>query len=218
MDLPIPDRRTAGRALADALAGYAGRDDLLVLALPRGGVPVAKAVAEALDAPLDLMLVRKLGAPTQPELAVGAIATGGARVLNEDIRAALRISDVELERVAGQERAELERRQRAYRGDRPVPEMTGKCVILVDDGVATGATMRAAIAALRQHDPAEVVVAVPVAPQDTLGKLRLEADEAVCLASPEPFRAIGQWYRDFPQLDDETVRELLAESWGEPVT
>ncbi|MFN7085693.1 MAG: phosphoribosyltransferase [Burkholderiales bacterium] len=211
--LPISDRQQAGRALAQAMKSYRGRDDLLVLALPRGGVPVACEVAEALHAPVDLMLVRKLGTPGHEELAMGAIASGGIRVLNRDVVYSRQISDEVIERVAEREQRELERREKAYRGHRARPAVEGKCVILVDDGVATGATMRAAIAALRRQKPAKIVVAVPVAPSDTVEILRSEADEVVCLATPEPFWAIGQWYVEFPQLTDDDVRERLARSW-----
>jgi len=213
MKLPIRDRVSAGRALAAALARYRGRDDVLVLALPRGGVPVAAEVAGALGAQLDLMIVRKLGTPGQPELAMGAIASGGIRVLNEDIVSSLRISHEVIERVAGREQEELERRERAYRGERPRPAVEGKHVILIDDGIATGATMRAAIAGLRRQRPASIVVAVPVAPPDTVELLRAEADEVVCPATPEPFFAIGRWYVEFPQLTDEEVRGELTRVW-----
>lgn len=212
--LPLRDRTRAGRALAEALRSCRDRKDLLVLALPRGGVPVAFEVAAALGAELDVMIVRKLGVPGQSELAMGAIASGGIRVLNPDIIAALGIAERAIEAVADVETRELERRERAYRGDRARPAVAGKCVILVDDGVATGATMRAAISALRGQHPAGIVVAVPVAPPDTVAALRREADEVVCLATPEPFLAIGRWYLEFPQLTDEEVRERLAVSWA----
>lgn len=213
MELPIKDRITAGRALAKAMTNYRDRQDLLVLALPRGGVPVAYELAEALHAPLDLILVRKLGSPGQQELAMGAIASGGVRVLNEELVSYLHVSEETLEKVAAREQKELERRERAYRGDRPWPEITGKCVILVDDGVATGATMRVAIKALRKQNPKEVVVAVPVAPPGIIEVLRREADDVVCLAMPEPFTAIGLWYVDFSQVSDEEVTEQLARAW-----
>lgn len=213
MELPIKDRITAGRALAKAMTNYRDRQDLLVLALPRGGVPVAYELAEALHAPLDLILVRKLGSPGQQELAMGAIASGGVRVLNEELVSYLHVSEETLENVAAREQKELERRERAYRGDRPWPEITGKCVILVDDGVATGATMRVAIKALRKQNPKEVVVAVPVAPPDTIEVLRREADDVVCLAMPEPFTAIGLWYVNFSQVSDEEVTEQLERAW-----
>jgi putative phosphoribosyl transferase len=212
--LPLQDRIQAGRLLGSALGAYRGRSDVVVLALPRGGVPVACEVAEALGAQVDLIIVRKLGTPGQEELAMGAIASGGVRVLNRDVIEPLRIPERVIAEVERRERAEIERREHAYRGQRPRPEVAGQCVILVDDGVATGATMRAAIAALRQAKPSRIVVAVPVAPPDTVEVLRGEADEVVCLATPEPFMAIGCWYVAFPQLSDEEVRSLLARSWA----
>jgi putative phosphoribosyl transferase len=213
MELPITNRAAAGQALGRRLKHYTGRDDVIVLALPRGGAPVGFEVAQSLGAPLDLMLVRKLGTPGQPELAMGAIASGGVSVLNQDIIRALDITEKTIENVTHREQAELERRQQAYRGDRPLPAINKRCVILVDDGVATGATMRAAIGALRKQHPERIVVAVPVAPPDTVAQLRIEADEVVCLATPEPFMSIGRWYRDFSQLDDDDVRELLSRAW-----
>jgi putative phosphoribosyl transferase len=214
MELPIKDRTVAGQGLAQALRSYRDRGDVVVLGLPRGGVPVAYEVAEALNARLDLILVRKLGTPGQEELAMGAIASGGIRVLNEDVVASLRIPDEAIEQVAAEEQRELERREQAYRGVRPWPEIARKCVVLVDDGVATGATMRAAIAALRQQNPARVIVAVPVAPPDTVEILRGEADEVICLARPEPFMAISRWYTDFAQVSEEEVKQLLGKAWG----
>lgn len=211
--LPFADRTEAGQRLAKALSAYAGRQDLLVLALPRGGVPVAWEVAQALGAELDLMIVRKLGVPWQPELALGAIASGGARVLNQDVVSTLGLSEQAIEEIARKEAQELARRERAYRGERPFPEVYGRTVILVDDGLATGATMRAAVAALKQLQPTAIVVAVPVAPPDTVAKLREEVDEVVCLATPENFYAVGQWYVDFSQISDEEVRKLLAKAW-----
>lgn len=211
--LPFENRTQAGRLLAQALLHYAGRDDIIVLALPRGGVPVAFEVVKAINAPLDLMLVRKLGTPGQEELAMGAIAPGEVRVLNPEVVHSLRISEETIEAVAKRERKELDRRQRAYRGDRPPPQVQGHCVILVDDGLATGATMRTAIKAIRQQQPSRIVVAVPVAPADTVQTLREEADEVVCLATPELFWAIGSWYRDFPQTSDEEVKDLLERAW-----
>ena len=216
MKLPIPNRQVAGQALAEALHAYGDRDDLIVLALPRGGVPVAIEIADALDAPLDLMLVRKLGTPGQEELAMGAIASGGGRVMNQDVVQALAISDKAIERVAGQEGRELQRREQVYRGDRPWPNLEGRCVILVDDGLATGATMRAAVEAVRAKQPAQIVVAVAVAPRDTVALLRKQADDVVCLAEPEPFRAIGLWYEDFSQVSDEQVCQMLAKAWNNP--
>ena len=215
MNRTFADRTEAGQRLAHALHAYANRDDLLVLALPRGGVPVACEVARTLGAPLDLLLVRKLGVPRQEELAMGAIASGGIQVLNREVIAATGVGDTEIQAAVARERRELERRETAYRGERPGPEITGRCVILVDDGLATGATMRAALAALRPQHPAALVVAVPVAPPDVLARLRAEADDVVCVAAPESFFAIGAWYRDFSQLDDDRVRALLARAWTE---
>ena len=212
--LPFRDRVQAGQALGAALRAYRGRGDVLVLGLPRGGVPVACEVADLLGARVDLVIARKLGTPGQEELAMGAIASGGARVLNRDVIESLGISDRAIEAVEQRERREIERREHAYRGERPRPAVAGQCVILVDDGIATGATMRAAIAALRGQAPARIVVAVPVASMETLELLRAEADDVVCLATPEPFRAIGCWYVEFTQLTDEEVRARLARSWS----
>jgi predicted phosphoribosyltransferase len=198
--------------LAQALARYAGRDDVIVLGLPRGGVPVAFEVAQALPAPLDVFLVRKLGVPGQEELAMGAIASGGVRVLNHSILGLLLLDERDVEAVAAREQRELARREQAYREDRAEPALAGKVVIVIDDGLATGATMRAAVAALRQRQPARVVVAVPVGAADTCALLREEADEVVCLRSPEPFGGVGLWYDDFSQTSDDEVRALLAGS------
>ena len=214
IDLPLQNRVQAGRALGAALAAYRGRRDLLVLALPRGGVPVACEVADALGAEVDLLIVRKLGTPGQEELAMGAIASGGVRVLNRDVIEPLRIPEHVIAETERRELREIERREATYRGQRPRPAVAGQCVILVDDGVATGATMRAGIAALRQAKPSRIVVAVPVAPPDTVELLQREADEVVCLAMPEPFRAIGCWYVEFPQLTDDEVRARLGQSWA----
>jgi putative phosphoribosyl transferase len=203
------DRRDAGRMLAKQLEALAGRDDVLVLGLPRGGVPVAFEVATALRAPLDVFVVRKLGVPGQEELAMGALASGGLRVLNQDVVRTLDISPETVDAVASREAEELTRRERLYRGDRPAPELAGKTVILIDDGLATGSTMRAAAAALRQRGPARVIVAVPVAARQTCEQLRREVDEVVCAATPSPFLAVGQWYAEFGQTSDEEVRELL---------
>jgi putative phosphoribosyl transferase len=202
----------AGKRLAERLADYADRPDVLVLALPRGGVPVAFEVAHALRAPLDIFLVRKLGVPGHEELAMGAIATGGVRVLNEDVVNYLRVPGEVIDAVAADELRELERRERTYRGDRPAPDVKGKAVILVDDGLATGSTMRAAAAALRRQEPARIVVAVPVSAPQTCDEYRMGVDEIVCAVTPEPFHAVGQWYADFSQTTDEEVRELLARS------
>ena len=210
MELPYQNRTEAGRILAVALERYAGRPDLLVLALPRGGVPVAAVIAEVLAAELDLMLVRKLGLPRHPELAMGAIASGGVRVLNEDLIAKRRIPDDLIERVTAQEQRELQRRLQLYRGDRPAPVVAGREVILVDDGLATGATMRAAVVALRHRDPAHIVVAVPVAPPDTIAQLGRQVDDIVCPATPLPFFGVSRWYHDFCQIEDSDVITLLG--------
>jgi putative phosphoribosyl transferase len=208
---PYRDRTEAGRALARLLAPrWAGRPDVLVLALPRGGVPVAYEVAKALDAPLDVFLVRKLGVPGHPELAMGAIASGGTRVLNEEVVATLGIPSSWLEAVAREERAELERRAIAFRGRRPPPAVAGRVVLVVDDGLATGSTMRAAVRALRRQRPASIVVAVPVGVGGTCEALAADADEVVCATTPDPFVAVGQGYEDFTQTSDEQVRDLLA--------
>jgi predicted phosphoribosyltransferase len=204
------DRHEAGRLLAERLDAYAGRADVLVLALPRGGVPVGYEVARALEAPLDVFLVRKLGVPGHEELAMGAVSTGGVRVLNEDIVSALRIPDGAIEETTAREREELARRERLYRGDRPARDVRGRTVILVDDGLATGATMHAAIAALRRREPARIVVAVPTASADTCHALRAEVDDVVCAITPEPFHAVGLWYDDFSPTTDDEVRDLLA--------
>jgi predicted phosphoribosyltransferase len=209
MEHPFRDRREAGRLLAEELAGYAGREDVIVLALPRGGVPVAYEVARALGAPLDVFLVRKLGVPGHEELALGAIATGGVRLLNEDVVRGRRIPPEVIDGVEAAERAELERREREYRGDRPAPDVRGRTVILIDDGLATGASMRAAVAALRQGRPARIVVAVPIAAPSTCEEFRDEVDQVVCARTPEPFFAVGLWYDDFSQTTDDEVRDLL---------
>jgi len=204
------NRTDAGRQLAEKLAAYANRPDVLVLALPRGGVPVGFEVARELGAPLDVFLVRKLGVPGYEELAMGAVATGGVRVLNDEIVRGLGISEHEIDAAAARELQELARRERLYRGDRPLPDIAGRTVILVDDGLATGATMRAAIAAVRQQQPARIVIAVPTASPDTCEALKAEADDVVCAMTPEPFLAVGHWYEDFTQTTDDEVRELLA--------
>ena len=203
------DRNEAGRQLATKLTQYADRPDVLVLGLPRGGVPVAFEVAQALHAPLDVFLVRKLGVPGHEELAMGAIALGGVRVMNDDVIRRLRIPFDAIVNVVEKEQAELERRQHLYRDDRPLPEVKGRTVILVDDGLATGSTMRAAIAALRQQEPAWLVVAVPVGAGDTCDEFMEIADETVCARTPDPFYAVGLWYDDFGQTTDEEVHDLL---------
>jgi erythromycin esterase-like protein/predicted phosphoribosyltransferase len=204
------DRAEAGRLLAEQLRRYAGRENVIVLALPRGGVPVAFEVARALRAPLDVYVVRKLGVPGHEELALGAIATGGTRVLNKQAIESLGIPTEWIEAIDAKERRELERRERVYRGDRPPPDVAGRTVILVDDGLATGSTMLAAVLAIRSDEPARVVVAVPVADPDVCTALRSEADEVVCLSTPRPLRAVGAWYEDFAQTTDDEVRSLLA--------
>lgn len=204
------DRIEAGRLLAARLTAYADRDDVIVLALPRGGVPVASEVARALGVPFDVFVVRKLGVPGHEELAMGAIATGGVRQVNRDVVDALGIPDNVIDAVAAQEQRELERREQAYRGARPAPALINKTVILVDDGLATGSTMRAAVIAARQQQPARVIVAVPVGAVSTCADLASEADEVVCVRTPEPFVAVGLWYRDFTPTTDHEVRSLLS--------
>jgi predicted phosphoribosyltransferase len=204
------DRYDAGRRLAEALSSYADQPDLLILALPRGGVPVAYEVARALHAPFDVFLVRKLGFPGHPELAMGAIATGGVRILDRQL---IRMYDVPaeaIERVTAAERREMDRRERLYRDGRPPPDVSGRTVILVDDGLATGSTMRAAVEALREEGAKKIVVAVPVAAPDTCAAMKDEVDEIVCALTPEPFRAVGIWYADFSETTDEEVRDLLS--------
>ena len=203
------DRADAGRRLAEKLTSYADRSDVLVLALPRGGVPVGFEVARALGAPLDVFLVRKLGVPGYEELAMGAVATGGVRVLNDEIVRGLGISEHAIDAVVARELQELARRKRLYRDARPPPNIGGGTVILVDDGLATGATMRAAIQALRQQEPRRIVVAVPTASPDTCEALKAEADDVICAMTPEPFVAVGHWYDDFRQTTDDEVRDLL---------
>jgi predicted phosphoribosyltransferase len=209
---PFRDRVHAGKVLAERLRAYANRPDVLVLALPRGGVPVAYEVAKALHVPMDVFLVRKLGVPGHEELAMGAVASGGVRVINEDVVRSLGIPDAVIDRVASKELIELSRREQAYRGNRPEPEIQGRTVILVDDGLATGSTMRAAVQALRTKQPAKIVVAVPIAAPETCDALAREVDEMVCAVTPEPFYAVGLWYDDFDQTSDDDVRALLAEN------
>ncbi len=209
MERAFPNRAEAGRVLAEKLENYVGRSDVVVLGLPRGGVPVAYEVAQRLGAPLDVFVVRKLGVPGFEELAAGAIASGGVRVLNEDVVRALPNADQLIESVTEKETVELERREQTYRDGRPAPELRNRVVILVDDGLATGATMRAALAALRQRGVAKIVVAAPVGAPDTCRELEREADETICAICPEFFHAVGQYYEDFSQTSDEEVRELL---------
>lgn len=211
------DRAEAGRALAARLMGFAGRGDVVVLALPRGGAVVGYEVAQALNAPFDVFIVRKLGTPGQPELAMGAIASGGVVVLNPDVVHNLNIPDEVIRTSAAQEQQELDRREREYRGNRPALPVRHHAVILVDDGLATGSTMRAAVIAVRQREPAAIVVAVPVAAAATCNELRseTEVDHVICLNTPASFQAVGQWYHDFPQVSDAEVRELLDRSAAE---
>lgn len=213
MPIPIPDRTAAGQALARLLTAYRGRPDAIVLALPRGGVPVAFEIATVLGLRLDLMLVRKLGVPGHSELAMGAIASGGERVLNRDVVDSLYIDEAAIEAVAERETRELQRRDRAYRGERAAPQLGAQQVILVDDGLATGATMRAAVGAVRAQSPARIVVAVPVAPPETVAVLRTQVEEVVCPFMPKMLIAIGRWYVDFSQTSDQEVLTLLQRAW-----
>jgi len=212
MERAFANRTEAGRLLAEKLVNYAGRADVIVLGLPRGGVPVAFEVAQRLGALLDLFIVRKLGVPGFEELAAGAIASGGVRVLNEDVMRAIPHADEAINAITARETAELERREQIYREGRPPPELRDRIVILVDDGLATGATMRAAVKALRERGAAKIVVAVPVGPPDTCHELEERADETICLSTPEFFQAVGQYYEDFSQTSDEDVRELLSQA------
>lgn len=206
------DRTAAGQLLAGQLSNYANRSDVLVLALPRGGVPIAFEVAKALNATLDVFLVRKLGVPGQKEMAMGAIVSGGVHVLNDDIVKGHHLSEVAIEKVAAKEQRELERRKRLYRDDRPAPEISDRIVILVDDGLATGATMRAAVRALRQQHPAQRIVAVPIAAPETCREFESEADKVVCAETPGRFFSVGPWYEDFSQTTDEEVCDLLKQA------
>ncbi|HQR97215.1 MULTISPECIES: phosphoribosyltransferase [unclassified Polaromonas] len=208
--LPYEDRREAGRVLAGALAHYRGRPGVLVLALPRGGVPVAYEVARALKAPLDVFVVRKLGFPGHEEYAMGAIASGGVRVMNP--MPGMHVTPEEVAAAVAREQPELQRREQLYRGQSPAPDLHGRTVIVVDDGLATGATMHAALLAIRQQQPAHLVMAVPVGAADSCDALQGVADEVVCVAMPEPFRAVGLWYRQFPQTSDDEVRTLLDDA------
>lgn len=203
------DRREGGRRLAKALSHYRGKPNTIVIGLPRGGVVTAAAIAEDLDLPLDVLVVRKLGTPGHEELAMGAIGPGGVRVLNDDVISSLRIAATQVDAEARREQAELERRERLYRGDRPPLDLAGKTVIVVDDGLATGSTMSVAIAVIRRHKPARIALAVPVAPIETCQRFRLIVDELVYLETPEPFQAVGYWYVDFAQVEDEEVVQTL---------
>jgi len=204
------NRTDAGRRLAAALARYAGRSDVVVLGLPRGGVPVAYEIALALDAPLDVFVVRKLGLPGHEEFGIGAIASGGVRVVDDAVLRSYGVDADTLDRISQRERLELERRERLYRDDRPFPSMRDRVVILADDGLATGSTMRAAVAAFRAEAPREIVVAVPVGAPETCSAMRHIADDVVCLETPEPFYAVGLWYEDFEQTEDQEVHTLLG--------
>lgn len=206
------NRTEAGRLLAQNLGSYANQEDVLVLALPRGGVPVAAEVAERLNAPLDVFVVRKLGLPGHPELAMGAIASGGVRVFNGEVVNALRIPDEVIDTVSAEELIELQRREKAYRAGRPPLEVEGKTVIVVDDGIATGSTMLAAVSALRQLNAARIVVAAPVIAASTYSEMQRAADEIAAVMLPENFYAVGLWYKDFSQTTDDEVRELLAQA------
>jgi|GEM_PF-383876 len=208
----LSNRQEAGKKLAAKLLNYRGRRKVLILALPRGGVPVAYQIASALNAPLDVLIVRKLGVPGRPELAMGAVASGGVQVLNEGIVEHLEVPWGAIEEAIQRERMEIERRERSYRGNCPVSATAGQTVIVVDDGVATGATMRAALTALRKRDPAQLVVAVPTAAPQAVRELAALADEVVCLATPDPYLAVGRWYREFPQTSDAEVRRLLEQA------
>jgi putative phosphoribosyl transferase len=206
------DRKEAGKLLAAQLDTYANQQDVIVLALPRGGVPVGFEIAQALHAPLDVIVVRKLGVPGQEELAMGAIATGGVRILNNDVVQFLDIPNEMIDKIAANEQQELERRERLYRGDHPAYDVHGRTVILVDDGIATGATMHAAVAAIKQRQPTHIIIAVPTAAPSTCDEFAAEVDELVCVIRPEPFIAVGYWYRQFSQTSDEEVRSLLEQA------
>ena len=215
MDRTFATRREAGKELAKKLATYEHRPDVLVLALPRGGVPVAYEVARALQVTLDVFLVRKLGVPGHEELAMGAIATGGVRVLDKEITTEMNIPEQVIDAVVQREQEELQRRERLYRGDRSTPSVRGRTVILVDDGMATGSSMRAAAIAVRQMQPSKLIVAVPVAARQTCDDFKDEVDEVICALTPEPFMAVGTWYSDFSQTNDDEVRQLLERAAGE---
>ncbi|MCM2318014.1 MAG: phosphoribosyltransferase [Pseudomonas sp.] len=214
IEVPIPDRVAAGKTLAGLLEAYRKQPDVIVLALPRGGVPVAWEIARELGLPLDLMLVRKLGMPGHEEYAMGAIASGGVRVINQEALGYGRVSESSLEAVTARERRELERRDRLYRGERPQPQLRDRQVLLVDDGLATGSTMRAAVQAVRQQGPARIVLVAPVASTEAIASLRPLVDEVVCPLVPDWLSSIGEWYRHFGQTSDEEVQELLREAWS----
>jgi putative phosphoribosyl transferase len=211
------NRAQAGRLLAERLQSYTKRPDVTALGIPRGGVAVAFEIAEALGVPLDVFVARKLGVPSQEELAFGAIASGGVRVLDPEIISAVGISDADIQEVTAQEQRELQRRERLYRGARAPLDIRGRTVILADDGIATGSSLRAAISALRQLQPARLIVAAPVAPHSTCGRLRQEVDDLVCVEMPRSFRAIGEFYEDFEQVTDREVTDLLRHNWQETV-
>jgi putative phosphoribosyl transferase len=217
MAIRFRNRTEAGQLLAERLQSYANCPDVLVLSLPRGGVPVGFEVAKALNAPLDICIVRKLGVPGHKELAMGAISLGGTRIINHDVLDWLKISEAAVEAVTSMERRELERRDQLYRGNRPPPDIQNRTIILVDDGLATGSTMRAAIATIQQQAPEYLIVAIPVAPASVCQELRREVDEVVCLLTPKPFYAIGLWYEDFSQTSDAQVRELLEQATNLPL-
>lgn len=215
VEFPFSDRRKAGRLLAEAPGFLRDRDNGIALALPRGGVPVAREIASTLQLPMDLLLVRKVGVPGHEELAMGAIASNNIVIWNERVMRRIGVSQNEIENAVRKARAELQRREQTYRGNRPAPRLENRCVILVDDGLATGTTMRAAIDAVRLQQPSQVIVAVPVAPPDTIEVLHESADEVVCLVTPEPFYGVAEWYVDFSQLTDRDVCELLEEADNE---
>lgn len=208
------DRVDAGRRLADALDDYEGGDDVVVYGLPRGGVPVAAEVARALDAPLDVLIVRKLGVPGQPELAMGAVASGGVRVLNDEILRQIHVSHDQIDRISEEQRHEVRKREERLRGDADVPDVKGKTALVIDDGIATGSTMRASVEALRELGPEKVAVAVPVASHGACEDMEEVADDVVCLETPSPFHAVGAWYENFNQTTDAEVKRLLEQARG----
>lgn len=206
------DRATAGRRLAEALGDYAGRNDVVVYGLPRGGVPVAAEVARVLDAPLDVLIVRKLGVPGQPELAMGAVASGGVRVLNDEILRQIDVTEEQIDRITEEQRREVREREDRFRGDAEVPEAAGKIALVIDDGIATGSTMRASVEALREMGPEKIVVAAPVASYSACDDMERVADEVICLETPSPFHAVGAWYENFDQTTDAEVKQLLEQA------